>query len=352
MKRKMLAVTILMIAIIAFGCEDDGPDIDIESAVPVDVEDITLKPIKEYVFATGTVLATKDAELKAEQGGYYRLNTNPRTGKPFAMGDAVKKGDLIVSLDNPEFVSSVQFDSKKLNFDISQREFEKQKTLYDKGGVTLRELSNAEQNFINSKYSYDNAILQLNKLKFVAPFDGILVDLSYYSLGQKVDIGATIAQVMNYESLYSEVSLPGKEMNRVIVSQDVQVTNYAYPDDTLHGAISQISPALDPDSRTFKVSVSIDNGDLLLRPGMFVKIDIVVDKKDSTVVIPKDIILDRRGARTVFVVEKGIALERTIETGLANRTEIEVISGLKESDRLVTRGYETLKDRSRIKVVK
>ncbi|MBU1320688.1 MAG: efflux RND transporter periplasmic adaptor subunit [candidate division Zixibacteria bacterium] len=352
MKQRFLAVTILMIAVLAIGCEDDGPDIDIESAVPVDVEDITLKPIREYVFATGTVLATEDAELKAEQGGFYRLNTNPRTGKPFAMGDAVKKGDVIVYLENQEFVNSVQFDSRKINFDISQREFEKQKTLYDKGGVTLRELTTAEQAFINSKYAYDNALLQLNKLKFAAPFDGILVDLSYYSLGQKVEVAADIGRVMNYSNLYSEVSLPGKEMSRIRVDQNVQVTNYAYPDDTLSGVVSQISPALDPDSRTFKVRVSISNADLLLRPGMFVRIDVVVAEKDSTVVIPKDIILDRRGARTVFVVEKGIAIERQIETGLANRTEIEVISGLKEDERLVVRGYETLQNRSRIKVVK
>jgi RND family efflux transporter MFP subunit len=352
MKRWFLAVTILMIVFFAIGCEDDGPDIDIESAVPVDVTDIALKPIKEYVFATGTVLATEDAQLTAEQGGYYRLKNNPQTGKPFAMGDVVKKGDLIVYLDNPEFVNSVQFDSKKINFDISQREYEKQKTLYDKGGVTLRELTDAEQAYINARYAYDNASLQLSKLSITAPFDGILVDLTYYSPGQKVDVGAAIARVMNYSQLYSEVSLPGKEMGRIHVGQDALVTNYAYPDDTLSGRVSQLSPALDPDSRTFKVSVSVDNPELVLRPGMFVKIDIVAAQKDSAVVIPKDIILDRRGAKTVFVVEKGIALERKIETGLSNRTEIEVTNGLKDGERLVTRGYETLQNRSRIKVVK
>jgi len=341
-----------MIVSLGSGCEDDGPDIDIESAVPVDVEDISLKPIREYVFATGTVLATEDAQLTAEQGGYYRLKTNPETGKPFAMGDEVKKGDLIVHLDNPEFVNSVQFDSKKINFDISQREYEKQQTLYDKGGVTLRELTDAEQTFINARYAYDNASLQLSKLSITAPFDGIIVDLNYYSPGQKVDVGANIARVMNYAQLYSEVSLPGKEMGRIHVGQEALVTNYAYPDDTLSGEVSQLSPALDPDSRTFKVSVAVENPELILRPGMFVKIDIVAAQKDSAVVIPKDIILDRRGAKTVFVVEKGIAMERKIETGLSNRTEIEVTSGLKDGERLVTRGYETLQNRSRIKVVK
>ena len=352
MKRNQYAVILVLLIGLFVGCEDEGPDIDIESAIPVGVETLTLKPIKEFVFATGTVYATENADLKAEQGGYYKLNINPRTGKPFAMGDAVNKGDVIVTLDNPEFVNSVQFDSKKINFDVSKREFEKQQNLYEKGGVTLRELSDAEQAFINARYAYNNAILQLEKLKFVAPFDGILVDLRYYSLGHKVEAGSDIAQVMDYSKLYSEVSLPGKEMERVEVDQAVQIFNYSYPEDTLSGAVTQVSPALDPESRTFKINILIDNDSLILRPGMFVKIDIVVAEKSEAIVIPKEVILDKRDGKTVFVVQKGVALARKIDIGLSNQAEVEVLSGLEAEERLVVRGFETLRHRSKIKVIK
>jgi RND family efflux transporter MFP subunit len=350
--KKYRRIAVVLLIGLLNGCEEEGPEIDVESAIPVGVESVALKPIREFVFATGTVHATKNAELKVEQGGYYRLESNPRTGKPFAMSDPVKKGDLIVSFDNPEFENSVQLRSKKINYDVSEREYNKQKSLYDKGGVTLRELTDAEQAFINAGYSYDNAVLQLEKLRFVAPFDGMLVDLTYFSPGQKVEAGATVAQVMDYRKLYAAVSLPGKEMGRVEVGQPVQVFNYAYPEDTLSGAVTQVSPALDPESRTFKVNVLVDNDSLILRPGMFVKIDIVVAEKAEAIVIPKDIILDKRRGKTVFVVQKGVALERQIDIGLSNPTEVEVISGLEADERLVVRGYETLRDRSKIKVIK
>jgi multidrug efflux pump subunit AcrA (membrane-fusion protein) len=84
---------------------------------------------------------------------------------------------------------------------------------------------------------------------------------------------------------------------------------------------------------------------------MFVKVDIIIAARPRTIVIPTSIISTRRGNKTVFVVEKGAALERSIETGLQNRDEIEVLRGLKVGERLVVKGFETLRDRSRVKII-
>ena len=100
----------------------------------------------------------------------------------------------------------------------------------------------------------------------------------------------------------------------------------------------------------FKAVLTIDNDSLAIRPGMFVKIDIVVAAKDSALVIPKEVILDRGDSKAVFVVEKGIALERHLETGLSNREQIEVLSGLELEDRLVVEGFETLRNQSKVKL--
>ncbi len=333
------------------GCTDEGPDIDVESSIPVRVETVELKPIKEYTFATGTLSAVDEYLYKAEQSGFYRLQTNPRTGRPFAMGDQVRTGETVVRLSDPEFEYSVACDSKKLNYEISQREFEQQKNIYEKGGITLRELTDAERTFIDARYAYDNAKLQLAKLAATAPFDGILVDLPFHGPNELVEAGQIIAQFMNYARLYAEVALPGKEMGRVERGQEALISNYTQPEDTLTGVITQVSPALDPTSRMFKATLEIANDSFLLKPGMFVKVDIIVEQKDSALVIPKDIIIDRRGAKTVFIVDKGIAIERRLETGLSNRTEVEVLSGLDEKERLVVEGYETLRHRSKVKIV-
>ena len=86
--------------------------------------------------------------------------------------------------------------------------------------------------------------------------------------------------------------------------------NYSLPDDTLSGEITQLSPAIDSETRSFKGSVMISNPNLLLRPGMFVRAEIVVASKDSTIVIPKDIVLVKQRGKTVFIVDKGAAEER------------------------------------------
>ena len=120
--------------------------------------------------------------------------------------------------------------------------------------------------------------------------------------------------------------------------------------DTLIGHIEQVSPVLDKESRMFKATLSIANDSLVIRPGMFMKVDIAVAAKDSAVVIPKEVILDRGDTKGVFVVEKGLALERRLETGLSNRLEIEVLSGLEVDEQLVVEGFETLRNRSKVKV--
>jgi multidrug efflux pump subunit AcrA (membrane-fusion protein) len=117
------------------------------------------------------------------------------------------------------------------------------------------------------------------------------------------------------------------------------------------GHVTQLSPAINADTRTFKGSVEISNTNYLLRPGMFVRADIVTSRKDSAIVIPKNIILSRQRGKTVFIVQRGLAEERIIETGLENLMDVEVTRGLMKNDRVVISGYETLSNRSRIKIV-
>ena len=333
------------------GCSQGGLDVDVESSVPVKVKPVELKAMKEYVSATGTVYAVKEALLKVEQQGKYHLRTNPRTGAPYAMGDKVLAGEIVISLDNPEYVNQVAVDSKKLNFEVSKREFEKQKRVHKKGGITLSELSEAERSFIDAGYNYENAKLSLAKLNITVPFEGVIVDLPYYSPKQWVELNALMVQVMDYSHLYADVTLPAKEMGRLCRGQHTVVTNYNSTG-KLTGRVTQVSPSLDPESRMFKLRVGIDNKDLLLKPGMFVKLDIIVKEKESVLVVPREILLDRRGAKTVFVVQRGIALERRLQTGMENREEIEVLDGLKTDDRLVVEGFETLQHHSKVKVIK
>ncbi len=348
MKRKFILFCFLILLV---GCGNPDTEVNVEIASPVSVEEVTLKPIEEFVTATGTVNAIQDAVLKSETSGYYRLAINPETAKSFVLGDLVKKDQVIIYMDNPEQENSIRIETQKLDLDISQSEFEKQKSLYEMGGVTLRELKNAEISYINSKYNYDNALIQLEKLKIKAPFDGIIGDLPYYTEGIKVDAGSEIIHLLNYKKLNMEINLPGKLLGRIKEDQPVRVTNYTMSEEILPGKITQVSPVLDPETRTFKASIDINNPDLLLRPGMFVKTEVIVASADSTIVIPKDIIMSRRNRKIVYVVDRNTAIERSITTGLENPGEVEIIEGLEVEERLVVEGFETLRNRSKVQIV-
>jgi membrane fusion protein (multidrug efflux system) len=241
-------------------------------------------------------------------------------------------------------------ESVKLNLDLTQSQYEKQQSLYDKGGVTLNELKSAERSLIDAKYSYESAQLQLARLNITVPFDGILTDITYYTPGTKVASGSAIATVMNYSKLTLDVNLPAKRMGRITVGQNARISNVNLPGKTFDGQIINVSPALDATTHTFKATVRVENPDRSLKPGMFVKVELVVDRRESAVVIPKDVITTRRESKSVFVVERGIAVERRIVTGIENPDNVEVTEGLNQEDRLVIRGFETLRNRAKVKV--
>jgi len=343
---------LLLIIFFIAACGPEEDDAGMEITLPVSVQDIKPGPIQEFIQSTASVKAVKQAVLNSEVEGLYRLQKNPQTGKLFAPGDAAAKDQLIIVLENPEHENQVKIESQKLNLDISRREYDKQKSLYDKGGVTLRELINAERTFVEAKYTYENALLQLAKLKFTAPFDGIIVNLPYYTPGGEVPAGQVMAEIMDSKTLYAEVNFPAKEIIRIKPGQKVLVMEHSVSGDTLTGWIKDTSPAIDPVSRSFKASVLIDNKDLKFLPGMFVQLETITASRDSAIVIPKEIILSKRRGKTVYVVQKGAAFARVISTGLENDKFVEVIEGLKVEERLVIKGFETLRHKSKVKIVK
>ncbi len=321
-------------------------------SIPVSVETVKKGSIEQYLSITGTVSPQKEAIKKTELEGLYKLSKNPRTNKLFAPGDKVMKGEVVVQLINDEYKNGIQFSSKQLQLEISKQTYTKQKSLYEKGGVTLSDYRNAEVSKINAEYSLEDAKIRLEKMFVKAPFDGILVTIPYHTENTKIDAGQEVFKIMDYSNLMMEIDIAEKNINRIVKNQDVRVTNYTLPNDTLNGTITQISPVIDPETRSFKAMVNVENNDLLLRPGMFAKGDIILESKQNVIVIPKNIILSRQKGYTVYVENKGYAWGKRVTFGLENPEYVEITEGLKEGDRVVTKGFETLRRRAKVKVVK
>lgn len=352
MKSAIFKSTLIVLALLLLtNCKRSTQNYNVELEVPVSVTEITPKTIEAFIKTTGSVYASKDVTLSTEIAGKYILQKNPATGKVFALGDKVKAGQTIIKIEDKEYQNSIRLKSIELDLDISRQELEKQQNLYEKGGVTLRELKNAEIQTINTEYEMENAQLSLAKMHVEAPFDGIIVALSYFTQGTRVASGTEVLRVTNNKALYLEANLPEKYFPQIENNMRVYITNYNVPDDTLQGVITQIAPAIDPDARTFKTFIVIDNPKGLLLPGMFVNANLVAERSENSIVIPKDIIRGRGRTQTVYIAESGYSQERRITTGIENEDFVEVIEGLSIGDRLITRGYETLRNRSKLKIV-
>jgi RND family efflux transporter MFP subunit len=268
------------------------------------------------------------------------------------LGDVVENGQVIVQLEDAEYINGIGLDAKKLNLEITEQNMKKQESLYEKGGVTLLDYRNSEVNYTNAKDAFERANLQLAKMRVRAPFKGAITDLPAITNGTQVATGTPVVSLMDYSIMTVEVNLPEKFIGDVQIDQAVRIMNYTLPNDTLPGSVKELSPAISTETRTFKGVIQVANPEMKLRPGMFAKADIVLARKDSVIVIPKDIIISNQRGKSVFVVESGTAVEKRITLGYENQNEAEITSGLKINDRLVVKGFETLKNRSKVKIVK
>lgn len=344
----ILAVAIVLLS----SCNNQETTQGADVSVPVRVTDVVKKTIFNTLTINGTVSPVGTVTLSTEAEGNYTIANNPRTGKPYKLGDKVKKGEKVIELVNKEYVIGIRLDASQLNLENAKQEYQKQQSLYDKGGVTLSELKNSEVSYVNAKYDYENAELQMDKLAVLAPIDGVVVDLPYFTMGVRVPGGTEVVSIMDYSKLILNAEFPEKFMSTIDLGQEAFITNYNLKDDTLIAVVTELSPAINEATRTFKGVLKVNNPELIMRPGMFVKSEIVVEKRDSVIVVDRDVIMNKRRGKVVFVVERNTAVEKQINTGIETDKEVEILSGLQSGEKLVTEGYEMLSNRTKVKVQK
>ena len=350
MKSGISVIALTALTVLMAGCRQENTMNRNEIPTPVSVTDITYGSISKVFTTNSTAISNAEAELSTEMVGKYHLQKNPATGKPYKLGDKVKKGALIARIEDKSYENSISIESKRLNLELAEQEQVKTKSLYDKGGATLTEVKNSEVKIMNSRLDYENAEMNLEKMNIRAPFDGVIVNLPHYSEEAKLNSGTSVVTIMDYSTMLLEINLPESAINEVKVGQKANITHYTLPKDTIIGEITELSPAISAETRTFKGKLVIDNSKLLIRPGMFVKADIVTESHNSTIIIPKNIVRNDRNRRTVFVVDQGIARAKQVKLGLEDKTSVEVLSGLDKDDQLIIRGYETLRDGSKVKI--
>ncbi len=317
-------------------------------SIPVTVEEIVAGDLEQITSTNGSLTPLSSATVTNKVGGVYRPAKNPSTGQYYKIGDNVKAGQVLGYLEDEEYVNDISIETKKISWEIAEGEYEKYLILQEKGGATEIDVKNAAVEVETTKNSYKNAEISIANMKVTSPISGVIVDLEYQTPGIEIEAGVSLFSVMDYSKMYLDISLSESTMSYIHTGLPVYISHYSIPDEFIEAKIDQLSPSIDSTTRTYKGVVLVDNNKLLLKPGMFVKSEIVVDKAENAIIIPKEIIRTSQNTSFVFIADGTTAMQCEITTGISNDNYIEVKSGLYIGDKLIVDGYATLRNRGKI----
>ncbi|MFH1415870.1 MAG: efflux RND transporter periplasmic adaptor subunit [Elusimicrobiota bacterium] len=194
--------------------------------------------------------------------------------------------------------------------------------------------------------------MNYEKLKVKTPIGGI-INRIYKEKGDSISPQSPIALVANLESVKIGFNVPEKDFNSMKKGLYAEARVDAYSEDVFRGRVNRLSISLDEVSRTAYCEVIIKNQSMMLRPGMFAEVDVIVLTKDKAILIPEEAkIKDIAGeGYHVFLLEDTKAVLRTVEVGYRQGTEVEIVSGLEPGDRVIVEGQHFLKNSEEVREV-
>ena len=137
---------------------------------------------------------------------------------------------------------------------------------------------------------------------------------------------------------------------RLARAMPARVRHHAWHDRTFDGDVLRLAPALDPITRTLRAEVAVDNSDRMLRPGMFVEVTLIAERRAEVIVVPREAVTERGGRKVVFVLRGQKVNRREVVLGLGDDEIVEIRQGVEAGERVVVRGLETLTDDMRVSI--
>ncbi len=293
----------------------------------------------------------------------------------FNIGDAVVPGQLIAVIDDAEYLQQVDqvraelevakalLEEKQSDLEVQKREFDRITALRNKKIVSASELEIAEAQYRSKLAQYKVAQSQIVQKEAV--FKAAEVRLSYtrmrvptnqdhgqWVVGERyVDEGAMLASntpivsILEIGTLIAVIHVIERDYPKIHPQLEAVVSTDAFPGRTFTGKVVRIAPLLMEKSREAKVEIEIHNDQRLLKPGMFVRVQIGFEKHENATVVPVSALVKRDGRRGVFVVERQEKRARFVPVtlGIVNGTQAEILNPLL-SDAVVTLGHHLLED--------
>lgn len=341
-------------ALVVAGCSSALEEQAIEFRVPVFAREVGTGVVEDRVVATGTLRAPEMIALRAQTAGVLAVARSPK-GARLAEGDRVSAGDVVAEITGEDVRLAANTDSTLMRYQTANRDYESLRSLHEQGLIPESEFHQAESTLAEMKVEWERSLFTESRSKLVSNIDGMILRLARdesgipLADGQLVTAGQVVAEIAPTDTLIADVDLIGSDLSRAREGLPARVRHHAWEDRTFDGTVRRLAPSLDPVTRTLRAEIVVGNSERLLRPGMFVEVTMIADRRENVPVVPREAVTERGGVKVVFVMNGQRVSRREVTLGLGDDEVVEVIKGLEPGERVVVRGIETLTDGTRVR---
>ena len=263
-------------------------------------------------------------------------------------GDFVKAGDALLKIDDREL--RVDADEAAVNLKREEANFTRIEELFKRGLVNQQEFENASFTLSQRRLATERTQIRLDHATVRAPFDGVVSEREV-QVGARVGSGTKLFSLVSLHDMVALVYVPGRYLPEVDRDQAAAITSDFLPGKSFDSWVKRISPIIDPQSGTFKVTVGVRNPTREVLPGLFVKVAITTEERPNALLVPKRAVVYDGGSQFLFTVRDNKAVRVPLEAGFETPDTIEVRSGFNEGDPVIILGQAGLKDGASVKIV-
>jgi membrane fusion protein (multidrug efflux system) len=293
------------------------------------------------VEALGTARANESVEIRPKISETVR-------SIHFTEGEQAKAGQILVRLDDAEMRADVAVARAELV--ESESRYARAEELFRSKLVSESELESIAARRDSDRATLDAAESRLSEAVIRAPFAG-RVGLRRVSVGSLVAPSVIITTLDDTDPIKLDFDVPETAISLVREGLPVAAHSAAWPESTFTGTVASIDTRVDPLSRTVTVRALIPNRLQLLRPGMFLTVDVTRDEV-TALLIPEQAIIPEQSRQFVMVVDdNGMVERREVEVGRRRPGQVEITSGLSEGEKVVAEGTQKVRPGDAVRIV-
>ena len=291
----------------------------------VKVETVIAEEVSQLADYTATVEANKTNNITSSM-------PNRIKEIKVEVGDRVHAGQIVAILDDASLTQM------KLRVENLKIEYDRAKELFNIGGGTKQQLDQIETEYRAQKRQYDNLV---ENTRLVSPISGVVTARNYDN--GDMPSAAPIATVQQILPVKIVINVNEQDFTKIRKGMKMSVKCDVYGDEEFAGNVSLIYPTIDPNSRTFKVEITVNNKDGRIRPGMFARVQANYGT-NTRVVVPDRAIIKQTGSgdRYVYVYKNGKVSFNKVELGQRLDNRYELMSGVETNSQVVVSGQNSI----------